>query len=94
MFNNQHSNEMARQGQADHGKPTVLSDAHYLGASMQDIVLLSFAKLPKLEAKKLRILAIFGTQNWCSPSNSATTNDLRPLIAQLYTTHYALSTDI
>ena len=31
---------------------TMLSHAHHLGASVQDIVLLSFAKLPKLEAKK------------------------------------------
>ncbi len=58
-FNNQHSNEMARQGQAAHEKPTAPSDAHYLDAYCRVVGGSGTRNAGQLEWKQLRFLPIF-----------------------------------
>jgi hypothetical protein len=80
--------------QADHEKPTVLSDAHYSVISINDGARWGTQYELTVDAENVLLLTIFGLQNWFSRSLSTTISDGGQPIAHPNTTHRALSNDM
>ncbi len=93
-FRNQHSNEMARQGQAPLPKNTCACESVTFSDLSEIVVVLSICMLMTADTKTSLFQPNFEVKNCFSRSLSTTTHQTGPFIACHDTTQQALSTHL